>query len=120
MFFLTDQSLFQLYRNTIRVSSSRRGRVPVKLTPKFGPKVMVWCALSFRGFYLKVIDGPETIDIRQFCTIVEEFLTYADCLYPDGWILEQDEATPHTSKYTKNFLHTKIFNFYIGLRTHRI
>ena len=30
----------------------------VKPTPKFGLKIMVWGALSFRGFYLEISDGP--------------------------------------------------------------
>ena len=34
---------------------------------------------------------------------MEEFLTFGDCLYPDGWILEQDGAKPHTARNTENF-----------------
>ena len=66
---------------------------------------MVWGALSFRGFYLTIINGPGTIDAQKYCTKVEEFLTYAGCLNPDGWILKQDGA---------------IFYFANSLRTHRI
>ena len=101
--FLTDESLFQLYRNTVRVWSSKRGKLPVKPTPKFSPKIMVWGALSYRGFYLTIVEGPGTINGPKYCQILEEFLPYADFLYPAGWILEQDGATPHTCNFTKRF-----------------
>ena len=29
------------------------------------------------------------------------FVPYADALYEEGWILQQDGATPHTSAKTK-------------------
>lgn len=104
--FMTDESLFQLYRNKIQFWSSKRGKIPVKKQPKFCPKIMVWGALSYRGFYLKIIDGPGTINSQKYCHIIDEFIPYADCLYQDSWILEQDGATPHTSNFTKDF-----FNF---------
>jgi hypothetical protein len=68
---------------------------------------MVWGALSYRGFYMTIIDGPGTINSQKYCQIIEEFLTYADCLYPTGWILQQDGATPHTSRATKAFFEEK-------------
>ena len=64
---------------------------------------MVWGALSFKGFYLKIIDSG-TLNSQKYCNIVSEFMPYANAFYPDGWILEQDGATPHTSKESKNFL----------------
>ena len=63
----------------------------------------VWGALSFNGFYLKIIEDGR-INSRKYCEIVAEFMPYADALYTNGWVLEQDGATPHTSKETKEFL----------------
>ena len=65
---------------------------------------MVWGALSYRGFYLKILDGKATIDSQKYCQIVAEFVPYADALYEEAWILQQDGATPHASAKTKNWL----------------
>ena len=77
---------------------------------------MVWGALSYRGFYLKILDGKATIDSQKYCQIVAEFVPYADALYEEGWILQQDGATPHTSAKTKNWLSEKKFKFCNGHR----
>ena len=63
---------------------------------------MVWGALSLRGFYLKIIEGG-TVNAEKYCQIVDEFIPYANRLYPEGWILEQDGATPHTARKTMEF-----------------
>ena len=65
-------------------------------------KVMVWGAISVRGFYLKTVDGPGNIHEPKYCHILGEFFPYADALFPEGWILQQDGARPHTSNFTKN------------------
>ena len=65
---------------------------------------MVWLALSYRGFYLKILDGKATIYSQKYCQILAEFVPYADALYEEGQILQQDGATPHTSAKTKNWL----------------
>ena len=51
---------------------------------------------------MKIIERG-TIDSSKYCEIVGDFIPYATALFPDGWILEQDGATPHTSRQTKNF-----------------
>ncbi len=75
----------------------------VKPRSKFSPRIMVWGALSYRGFYLTIVEGPGTINSPKYCQIIEEILTSADCLYPEGWVLEKDGATPHTANSTKHF-----------------
>ncbi len=102
--FMTDECIFQLYRNKIKVWTSRRCPKPVKKIPKFSPKIMVWGALSFKGFYLKIVDGNGNIDSRKYCGLIGEFIPYASALFIDGWIMEQDGATPHTSRFTQSFL----------------
>ena len=101
--FLSDECLFQLHRNKVKVWCRKSQRRPQKAAPKFSPKVMVWGALSFNGFYLKIFEDG-TINNRKYCEIVAEFMPHADALYPNGWVLEQDGATPPTSKETKEFL----------------
>ena len=61
---------------------------------------MVWGTLSYRGFYLKISDGKATIDSQKYCQILAESVPYADALFEEGWILQQDVATPHTSAKT--------------------
>ena len=87
---------------------------PKKPRPKFCQKVMVWGALSLRGFYLKIIEGG-TVNAEKYCQIVDESIPYANHLYPERWILEQDGATPHTARKTMEFFEEKIFNFCSGL-----
>ncbi len=98
---LSDESIFQLYRNKIKIWTSKRKR-PQKGFPKFSPKIMVWGALSFRGFYLTIIANG-TINSAKYCKIIRDFIPYANALFKNGRILEQDGATPHTSRETKNF-----------------
>ena len=52
--FITDECMFQLHRNTVRQWCKSNQR-PMKQVPKFAPSVMVWGALSCKGFYLKVL-----------------------------------------------------------------
>ena len=98
---LSDECMFQLHRNKIKLWSSYR-KTPRKGFPKFSPKIMVWGAISSKGFYMKIIERG-TIDSSKYCEIVGDFIPYATALFPDGWILEQDGATPHTSRKTKDF-----------------
>jgi hypothetical protein len=72
--------------------------------PKFSPKIMVWDALSFKGLYLKIIEGNGNINSHVYCQVLEEFQSYASALFPGGSILQQDGATPHTSRETQTFL----------------
>ena len=101
---ITDECVFQLHRNRMQVWSSKKYPRPTKAVPKFDQKIMVWGALSYRGFYLKILGGKATIDSQKYCQILAEFVPYADALYEEGWILQQDGATPHTSAKTKNWL----------------
>lgn len=106
---LSDECTFQLYRNKIKLWSSGSKR-PQKGFPKFSPKVMVWGALSFKGFYLKIIENG-TVNGQKYCEIVQEFIPYANALFPNGWILEQDGATPHTCKKAMDFFNDNSVQF---------
>lgn len=101
---VTDECTFQLYRNKVAIWHSKKTSKPKIQCPKFVKKLMVWGALSTSGFYLKIIDGGGTIDGPKYCHIISEFIPYANALFPHGWILQQDGATPHTCRYSKKWL----------------
>ena len=64
---------------------------------------MVWGALSRRGFYLTIVPNKVTVNSDRYIEILQTFLPYANEIYPDGWILQQDGATPHTSRKTQEW-----------------
>ena len=92
-----------MHRNKRTVWYLKNGKKITKSAPKFPKKVMVWRAISVRGFYLKIVDGPGNINGPKYCHILGKFLPY-DALFPEGWILQQDGARPHTSNFTKNWM----------------
>ena len=97
----TDESYFQAFRNAILMWSRTKPTVSV---PKYPPKVMVWGGLSLRGLTpIKIARGY--VNSETYQNILQECLfESARELYPEGFILQQDNATPHTSKSTKDFL----------------
>jgi len=99
--FITDESMFQLYRNTVKHWTSKKNKA-VKPSPKFCPKRMVWGALSKKGFFLTILDSG-TLNSQKYTEVVDSFIPFADGIYPNGWIFQQDGATPHTSHHTRNF-----------------
>jgi len=63
---------------------------------------MVWEGFSMGGTTnLSVIAG--TVDSRVYQNILNENIPTMSTLYPDGYILQQDKARPHTSRSTKEF-----------------
>ena len=97
---ITDECLFYLHRNTLKYWT-RRGTNPRIAIPKFSVSIMVWGALSEKGLYFTYIQG--SLNSQKYCLILQEFIPYANSLFPDGWVLQQDGATCHTSKYTKEW-----------------
>lgn len=102
--FITDECRFQLHRNTVKVWTRKNAR-PQKKFPKFSPSVMVWGALSTRGFYFTFVQG--NVNSEKYCSILDDFIPYANALFPRGWVLQQDGARPHTSRYTQNWFSSK-------------
>lgn len=102
--FLTDESTFQLHRNTIKVWSSKNSSYPKKKVPKFSQKIMVWGALSKKGFFMHIYQNNANVNSELYQDTLAYFIPYANKLYPDGWILEQDGATPHTAASTRDYL----------------
>ena len=75
----------------------------VKPTCKHTPKLHVWGAFSARGtFPLKVF--RENLTGYVYTNILNECLpTQAAVLYPDGWVLQEDNDPKHTSKIARKF-----------------
>lgn len=100
----SDESMFQLFRHGSKVWGKKRVKRP---KPKFPPKFMVWGAFGYRGkSCLKVVAGK--MDSSAYVNILEECLVNdMSILYPDGWTFQQDNATVHTSRFTKSWFESK-------------
>ena len=82
--------------NTVKVWTRKKKKK--KKIPKFW-----WCegALSTLGFYFTFVQG--NINSEKYCSIIEDFVPYANAVFPQGWVLQQDGARAHTSQYTRNW-----------------
>jgi transposase len=99
----TDESIFQFYSNTMKIWSKGK---PTKKIPKHSPKVMLWGGISLRGkTNLSVVVG--TMDSIVYQDIIDENLPTMFELYPEGFTLQQDNARPHTSRSTTEFMKKK-------------
>ena len=64
---------------------------------------MVWGAISSRGTTtLSLSKG--SVNAEKYQDILNEHLPSLDILYPDGYVLQQDNATAHTAKTTRDWL----------------
>lgn len=100
----SDESMFQKFANNIKLWM-RKDQKLTMMTPKHGPKLMVWGAISSRGSsVLKIISG--SVNSEAYMKILEECTQSLEELFPDGWILQQDNAPPHVSKVTKQWFST--------------
>ncbi len=67
------------------------------MTPKHGSKLMVWGGVGLReATTLKI--GTGSVDSERYIDILHENLLYTMyALYPYGYILQKDNAPPHTA-----------------------
>ncbi|RWS00061.1 hypothetical protein B4U79_19191, partial [Dinothrombium tinctorium] len=93
----------RFYRHKVREWGKSR---PEKGTPKHGLQIMVWSGISCRGATpLKVAMGSVNSDVYQ--DILGEFLLPSmSILYPEGYVLQQDNARPHTAESTIAWLNS--------------
>lgn len=98
----SDESRFQYYANNVRLLCPKK-RTPLAPRPGYSPGVMVWGGISMRGATpLALIDG--TVDSLKYQEILKGYLIPTmDTLYPEGYVLQQDNARPHTSRSTRKF-----------------
>ncbi len=98
----TDESSFCLNRMQCSLwSPGRRRQIP---RSKFPKNLMIWGGISTLGqTTLAVVRG--SINSNRYIEILQEhLLPSAISLYGDAWRLQQDNATPHVSKSTRNWL----------------
>lgn len=102
----TDESRFQLYTNKRGRWAKERPQIG---RPKYNPGIMVWGGFSSKGKTdLVVIRGK--VDSKKYQEIMESVQATIKDLHPAGFILQQDGATPHTSKSTKEWLSANKWN----------
>jgi hypothetical protein len=100
--FITDESAFYIHRYKAK-QWSKSGR-PRKPAPKFESGILAWGGISMQcATPLHIIQG--TLNSGKYCQLLQEtLLPVAEEHYPDGWILQQDGASCHTSKFTRGWL----------------
>jgi transposase len=103
----TDESMFQaLGRRSKQVCLPGQTPRQRHVVPH-PPQVHVWGAISSEGvLFLKVLD--ENVTSKTYCETINEFLqAYQRDRGVPNFILQQDNARPHTAHATKAFLSTK-------------
>lgn len=101
---ITDESKFQFYSNVRKLLCKKRKDAG---KPKFGPSRMVWGGIAMRGnTTLALIKG--TVDSLKYQEILDHHLTPTmSVLYPDGYVLQQDNAPCHVSRSSKAWLESE-------------
>lgn len=102
----TDESSFLFERHRCpRWTAHGSLSVP---TSKFSKSVMIWGGISTMGpTPLAVIPG--TINQYLYQDILQEYLLgTAEAYYGENWRFQQDNATPHVARSTKQWLETNV------------
>jgi hypothetical protein len=100
---ISDESRFKFFSNKYAVWTKGKA---TKVLSKHSPKLMVWKAISLRGkTNLSVVEG--SVNSKVYQDIINENLPMMETFYPDGFRLQQDNATPHTSRTTKAWMKEK-------------
>ena len=99
----TDQCAFRLYSNYIKVWTFRHGETLFQ-RPPYNPQVMVYGAISKLGKVCIVIKQG-SYNSSFHCELLEQqVLPIAIELFPNGFVLQQDNAPVHTSSITQTFI----------------
>lgn len=105
--FFTDEAMFQLEGNKLKVISKTKVTSGVS---KFPQRIMIWGGISLRGSTtLAIIDS--SVNSAVYCqTISGHLLQTGNVLYPEGYRLQQDNARCHTSRETRRWLENNNIN----------
>lgn len=95
----TDESRFELFRHKIRRWAKVRPEIGV---PKFGPSLMVWGGISYKG-KTKLIMIRGTINSEKYQDIMSEAEPSIKTLFPRYFTFQQDNAPCHVSLSTTNW-----------------
>jgi len=96
----SDETTFQMFRNTMTAFYKVGTTIPQKGVPKHPAKVHVWGAFSARGtigFYMftQNMDGPL---YRKILT--DHLFENASGVMPKRWVFQQDNDPKHTAMET--------------------
>ena len=99
----TDETCYQLFRNTIR-RWSRNPKAEVKRIPKNRQKIMVWGGFSIKGLvgyhsFNTIMDGHYYVQILQ-----DHLIRNARKQFGRRWRLQQDNDPKHKSRVAQQFL----------------
>ena len=115
---ITDESSFQLFRNTVR-RWSKNPETEVKRIPKNRQKVHIWGAISIKGVvgyhtFRTNLNGIYFVDILK-----HHLLPDATIQFKRRWQLQQDNDSNTQVVLPKNSSRTRFLNYLSGRRTHR-
>lgn len=97
----SDESYCELFRNKLKYWGYKARYLP---KPSRSPGIMIWGAISINGVSPLYI-GRGSINSEKYCEILGSYLlpTMPDICDPN-WVFQQDNARPHISKYTREWL----------------
>ena len=103
----TDETCYQLFRNTIR-RWSRNPKAEVKRIPKNRQKIMVWGSFSIKGLvgyhsFNTIMDGPYYVQILH-----DHLIRNARKQFGRHWRLQQDNDPKHKSRVAQQFLSKEV------------
>jgi len=103
----SDETTFQMYRNTIKVYYKENQPPPQKPMPKHSYKVHFWGAFSAKGLigyfiFTEIMNGDL---YRQILN--ENLFENASGMMGKSWIFQQDNDPKHTAKATTELLKAK-------------
>jgi hypothetical protein len=97
----TDESYFEYNRNKIPLWSKKKPQI---MTPKRSPAIMIWGGIGLRGTTPLSI-GTGHINSHKYIDILNEnLIPTMEVLYPEGYILQQDNARAHVSNESKRWM----------------
>jgi len=83
------------------------GHGSIQPRPKFNLKVLFWASISAKT-RSPLVASSARMNSQGYCEILENhFLPFLTKTRTKRYFFQQDNATAHTSKYTKQFLETK-------------
>jgi transposase len=103
----TDETCYQLFRNTIR-RWSRNPKAEVKRIPKNRQKIMVWGGFSIKGpvgyhSFNTIMDGPYYVQILQ-----DHLIRNARKQFGRRYRLQQDNDPKHKSRVAQQFISNEV------------
>jgi transposase len=103
--FFTDETAFQLFRNTI--GQWYKGSRPFRRIPKDRSKIFAWGGFSKKGT-VKLYCFRGIMTAKMYVEIIEKNLSEIKGLFGKKWRFLQDNDPKHTSHLAKSFLEAEI------------